>query len=143
MLRQILRDVLEIILITKNGYIFFNKEDCEDCKHWAEAWDDEINWNKINAPYLNNYKSFETQKVKLRDGKLIIDFNLRLVKDPRKEKTKDFRKNNGCRRPYRKEKSCLKKYINRRFKTKIKDINKEEYINIRPRDYRTYGRVSY
>lgn len=126
-------------MIREDGTVIFTPDVCDDCKHIVSGWCWEDYFNTINAPYMNKYKNQETQTLRLKNGKFTWHINKRLVKDPRKEKTKQWRKRGG-RNFWKKELPHVSKKLNRSFRRKMKqDVMNEIYYNPIPHDYHTYG----
>lgn len=123
----------------KNGTVIFTPDICEDCKHMAEGWCEEQYFHTINASYMNNYKNKETQTLKLKNGKFTWHINKRLIKDPKKNKRKDYNKRKNYKF-WKKELPKVSRKINRSFRRKMKqNILNEIYYNPVPHDYHTYG----
>ena len=95
---------------------------------------------------MNNYKNTETQNLIIKNGKSVWKINERLVKYPRKEKNKDWRKKSKprCKKFWKKENSYATKKVQKRFKMKMKEnLYNESYYYPIPKDYHTYGWISW
>jgi hypothetical protein len=130
------------IILIKNNKIYFDPTICDDCYKMVQTWCWDEYEEKINTPYLNNYKNIHAcKKLKIKNSSLCWIINKKLVKDPQKDKLKEKeRKKKKMMHWHKKESKINRRKFQKKFRQKMKrKLLSEEYYNIRNKDYHTYG----
>lgn len=125
----------------ENDKLIFNKDLCDNCYQEALAWDDENYHQKILEIYgINHYKNPDNWTYNIKN--FTKHPNNRLLKDPKKQKNKEFRrcdKWRGNNFNWSKEPTVVRKNLNKSFRKKVKQKLSLLEVKIRSRDYKTYG----
>lgn len=121
----------------------FDREKCINCYHEAIAWDEENHWEKIIKIYGEKYNHIEFMDIRFSKTKKgwVAHPNETLTKNPRKEKTKEYRrcdKWRGNNFRYDKEPTKVRKILNKKFRRNMKQHLNEE-LDVLNKDYKTYG----
>ncbi|QST02203.1 hypothetical protein IMZ31_22380 (plasmid) [Pontibacillus sp. ALD_SL1] len=123
----------------EDGKFLFDPVQCPDCLEMMRSWEEEQHYQEVLEQYKSKYQSQETKILTIsRDLRVLWTShpNPRLLKDPRDEKRKDYRrKRRGWQYHHQHEETKLRKHLNRRFRRKMKTLDHVPTT----REYKTYG----
>lgn len=128
----------------ENGKFLFDKENCESCYQEVLAWDWEQHQEEILKLYNKKYNHTEFMDFSYSKHSKgwVAHPNKRLCKDPAKDRLYKRRKGDKFTTGHfaHKENYNETRQEKRRFRGRMKqNLLNEEYYNLRPRDYHTYG----